>query len=62
MQEAGNAKEETKRSGYLFIGKDEKNSVPQLVFSQHPHQFLPSFVDPLAVIAVHHKDQTCRKR
>lgn len=47
------------RSLYLFVGKDEKNSIPQLVLSQHPHQLLPSFVHPLTVVAVHHKNQTC---
>lgn len=43
---------------YLFVGKDKKNSVAQFIFVQHSHQFLPSFSDTFAIVAVHNKDQT----
>ena len=41
---------------YLFIGKDQEDSVPQLVLGQPPHQLLARFIHSFPVIAVHPKD------
>lgn len=41
---------------YLFIGKDQEDSIPQLILGQHPHQLLARFIHSFPVIAVHHKD------
>ena len=42
----------------LFVGKNEKDCVSELVLVQHPVEFFSSFADSLSVIAVDHEDQT----
>ena len=42
----------------LFVGKDEKQSVAQLVLVEHPLQLLPSLDNTITIIAVHDEDDT----
>ena len=41
---------------YLFIGKNQKNSISEFVFLQHAVQLISSLSNSLSVIAVHDKD------
>lgn len=45
----------------LLVGKHQQHGIPQLVFRQHPCELVARFADTLTIVAVHHKDQTCRR-
>ena len=45
----------------LFVGEDEEDGFAELVFIQHPVEFLASFSDSLPIVAVDHEDQTLPK-
>jgi hypothetical protein len=36
----------------LFIGEDEKESITELIFIEHPLKFLPSFRNTFPIIGV----------
>jgi ADP-ribosylation factor protein 1 len=42
----------------LFVGEDEEDGFAELVFVQHPVEFLASFSDSLPIVAIDHEDQT----
>jgi hypothetical protein len=44
----------------LFVGENEKKSIPQLVLVQHALQLLTSFYDTIAIIAVDNKNDALR--
>ena len=44
----------------LFVGKNQKKSIPEFVLVQHPLQFLPGLNHTVAVVAVDHEDDALR--
>ena len=44
----------------LFVGKDENDGVSHFSIVDDPMEFLPGFVDPVPIRAVHHKDEPLR--
>jgi len=42
----------------LFVGKDQKNGIPELILIQHTLQFLPSLHNTITIIAVDYEDDT----
>ena len=43
----------------LLVGKDEQHGITELVLLQHARKLLAGLAHTLAIVAVHHKDQTC---
>lgn len=46
---------------YLFVGKNQQDSIPQLILRQHPQELLPGLAASLSVVTVHDEDEACRK-
>lgn len=44
----------------LLVGKDQEDSVAQLILVQHTVQFITSGIDTIGIVRVHHKDETLR--
>ena len=42
----------------LFVGKDQKDSIAELIFVQHSVQLISGGIDTIGVIGIYHKDQT----
>lgn len=42
----------------LLVGKDQQQSIPELIFVQHTLQLLASLDDTIAIVAVDNKDDT----
>ena len=40
----------------LLVGKDQEQSIPQLILIQHTLQFFARFHDTIAIVAVYHED------
>jgi hypothetical protein len=40
----------------LFVGENEKESIAELVFIQHPLQLLASFGDTFAIVGINDED------
>lgn len=41
----------------LFVGKDQEDSITELVFIQHAVEFIAGFTDTVAIIGIDDKDQ-----
>lgn len=44
----------------LFIGKDQKQSIPQLILVQHTLQLLTGFHHTLTIVAINNEDDSLR--
>jgi hypothetical protein len=41
----------------LFVGKDQEDSITELVFVQHAVEFIAGFTDTVAIVGINDKDQ-----